>query len=254
MLFAIVTCEHPLTVMNSSSSHVTLHGMTHIRTGTIQLHSNLLHVCTISYSTSLHRILTTTTLALLLRVRCWSSQVRPEHFPLVGNALIATLRNLLGEEFTAEIESSWVILYELLSKIMVRHLDFSCPRFSRFNTAWLRTPTPPQSRYTHTHQSCCRALNRKQLASTKQRNQALDRAASSSRTAGAPLGPMRLHSERGSQGMLQPPTKTTPDVRSAVYTPLLFRQHWPTCPFSGLNRRVATAQTWAEAYRYHRTE
>lgn len=47
-------------------------------------------------------------------------QVKAEHFPVVGEALIATLSTALGDDFTDEVQQSWIIMYDLMSKIMVR--------------------------------------------------------------------------------------------------------------------------------------
>lgn len=46
-------------------------------------------------------------------------QVRKEHFPVVGDALVATLSLALGKDFTAEMRQSWVAVYALMSNIMV---------------------------------------------------------------------------------------------------------------------------------------
>jgi len=45
--------------------------------------------------------------------------VGAEHYPLVGEALLATLRQGLGEDFTAEDEEAWTRVYGVLSGIMI---------------------------------------------------------------------------------------------------------------------------------------
>ncbi len=45
---------------------------------------------------------------------------RPEHYPVVGQALLWTLRQGLGAEFTAAHESAWGEAYELLSGLMIQ--------------------------------------------------------------------------------------------------------------------------------------
>ena len=45
--------------------------------------------------------------------------VLPTHYPLVGQALIATLAASLGDSFTAVDRSSWAALYEHIANIMI---------------------------------------------------------------------------------------------------------------------------------------
>eukprot|EP00752_Nemacystus_decipiens_P003647 g3361.t1 len=54
-------------------------------------------------------------------------KVKPEHFPVVGDVLIATLRSALGKDFTTEVEQSWAIMYNFISKIMISVLDTDSP-------------------------------------------------------------------------------------------------------------------------------
>jgi hemoglobin-like flavoprotein len=44
--------------------------------------------------------------------------VRAEHFDTVGEALLWTLRQGLGRDYTPEVEAAWVEVYGLLSSIM----------------------------------------------------------------------------------------------------------------------------------------
>lgn len=46
--------------------------------------------------------------------------MRKEHFPIVGDALIATLSVMLQDEFTEEIKQAWLVVYKLMANIMVR--------------------------------------------------------------------------------------------------------------------------------------
>jgi hemoglobin-like flavoprotein len=46
--------------------------------------------------------------------------VKDEMYPWVGDALIETLREALGAEFTPEIEQNWREAYALLAKALVR--------------------------------------------------------------------------------------------------------------------------------------
>lgn len=45
--------------------------------------------------------------------------VRPEHYAVVGEALIWTLRQGLGEAFTTETEAAWIAAYGALSAVMI---------------------------------------------------------------------------------------------------------------------------------------
>lgn len=46
--------------------------------------------------------------------------VRDEHYETVGTALILTLRQLLGAEFTKELETAWLATYTLVAGTMCR--------------------------------------------------------------------------------------------------------------------------------------
>ncbi|MEU6077841.1 globin domain-containing protein [Micromonospora sp. NPDC047074] len=45
--------------------------------------------------------------------------VRAEHYPLVGEALLATLRHFLGDRWTEELSRDWAAAYGLVSQVMV---------------------------------------------------------------------------------------------------------------------------------------
>ncbi len=44
---------------------------------------------------------------------------KPQHYPVVGEALIWALKETLGEEFTAEHEQAWTDTYEIVSAVMI---------------------------------------------------------------------------------------------------------------------------------------
>ena len=44
--------------------------------------------------------------------------VKDDHYPLVGSALIWTLRQGLGARFTADVEAAWAAAYTLLAQAM----------------------------------------------------------------------------------------------------------------------------------------
>ncbi len=45
--------------------------------------------------------------------------ILPEHYPIVGGHLIGTLKELLPEQFTAEVEYAWREAYALLADICI---------------------------------------------------------------------------------------------------------------------------------------
>ena len=49
--------------------------------------------------------------------------VRPGHYKLVGNALLWTLKQGLGNEWTPEIEKAWTQCYSLISGVMIKAAD-----------------------------------------------------------------------------------------------------------------------------------
>jgi methyl-accepting chemotaxis protein len=46
--------------------------------------------------------------------------VKPEMFPIMGDALMHTLTTTLKSDFTEDIKESWVIVYSALSQDMIR--------------------------------------------------------------------------------------------------------------------------------------
>ncbi|MER5454526.1 globin domain-containing protein [Micromonospora sp. NPDC002389] len=45
--------------------------------------------------------------------------VRAEHYPAVGEALLATLRHFLGDQWTEDLAQDWAAAYALVAKVMV---------------------------------------------------------------------------------------------------------------------------------------
>lgn len=43
----------------------------------------------------------------------------PAHYPVVGKALVTTLREEVGESFTPEVENAWIAAFELISSAMM---------------------------------------------------------------------------------------------------------------------------------------
>jgi len=44
--------------------------------------------------------------------------VKPEHYTLVGNALLRTLKKGLGAQYTNEVRDAWVEAFRMLARIM----------------------------------------------------------------------------------------------------------------------------------------
>ena len=49
--------------------------------------------------------------------------VKPEHFKVVGEALLSTLQRALKEEFDARTQRAWITVFELISTIMIIAID-----------------------------------------------------------------------------------------------------------------------------------
>lgn len=50
--------------------------------------------------------------------------VRPAHYKLVGNALLWTLRQGLGQDWTIDVEQAWTKCYSNLADTMMRATEF----------------------------------------------------------------------------------------------------------------------------------
>jgi hemoglobin-like flavoprotein len=46
-------------------------------------------------------------------------QVKPEHYVVLGNALLWTLESSLKDEFTPEVHDAWSAVYNLIAKVAV---------------------------------------------------------------------------------------------------------------------------------------
>lgn len=49
----------------------------------------------------------------------------PEHYPLVGNALLTTFEQYLGNKWTSEVKKAWIDAYGAISSIMLDGADYS---------------------------------------------------------------------------------------------------------------------------------
>lgn len=48
----------------------------------------------------------------------------PEHYPLVGNALLKTFSDYLGESWTPEVKQAWVDAYGAITTLMLEGADY----------------------------------------------------------------------------------------------------------------------------------
>ncbi|MDW4499446.1 globin family protein [Sulfitobacter sp. D35] len=53
------------------------------------------------------------------------------HYAVVGETLIETLREALGDEFTPEVEAAWCRIYETLSQVMIAAAEAAQPAVPR---------------------------------------------------------------------------------------------------------------------------
>lgn len=49
----------------------------------------------------------------------------PEHYPLVGNALLSTFEQYLGTDWTSEVKHAWIDAYGAITEIMLAGADYS---------------------------------------------------------------------------------------------------------------------------------
>lgn len=49
----------------------------------------------------------------------------PEHYPLVGNALLTTFEQYLKTDWTAEVKQAWVEAYGAITALMLEGADYS---------------------------------------------------------------------------------------------------------------------------------
>lgn len=50
--------------------------------------------------------------------------VLPEHYPMVGESLLATFEQILGDSWTREVRQSWAEAYEAVAQIMLKGADY----------------------------------------------------------------------------------------------------------------------------------
>ena len=49
----------------------------------------------------------------------------PDHYPLVGNSLLKTFEQYLGEDWTPATKGAWVDAYGLITEVMLEGADYS---------------------------------------------------------------------------------------------------------------------------------
>ena len=50
--------------------------------------------------------------------------VKKEHYPVIGQALIETLDDAMGDDFTDEVKSTWVEVWTIISATMMEGSDY----------------------------------------------------------------------------------------------------------------------------------
>ncbi|MBE9032500.1 flavohemoprotein [filamentous cyanobacterium LEGE 11480] len=49
----------------------------------------------------------------------------PEHYPLVGGALLKTFEKFLGADWTPEVKQAWVDAYGVVTEVMLKGADYA---------------------------------------------------------------------------------------------------------------------------------
>ena len=68
----------------------------------------------------------------------------PEHYPLVGNSLLKTFEQYLGDDWTDEVKQAWLDAYWVITKIMLQGADYSSESV-QLNTATTTQLESPES-------------------------------------------------------------------------------------------------------------
>ena len=63
-----------------------------------------------------------------LAIRHVAYGVEPQHYAMVGTALMRTLKHELGADFTPEIRNAWISAYDLISGVMSGAAQHAAPR------------------------------------------------------------------------------------------------------------------------------
>ncbi|MBW4574590.1 MAG: hypothetical protein KME08_04835 [Aphanothece sp. CMT-3BRIN-NPC111] len=61
--------------------------------------------------------------------------VIPGHYPMVGGALLKTLKTYLGADWTPEVEQAWTDAYQAISNLMLEGADYSKEDLKLTNTS-----------------------------------------------------------------------------------------------------------------------
>lgn len=62
-------------------------------------------------------------------------KVRPEHYKTAGSALLAALRDVLGDDLTPQVRDAWASGYRLMAAIMLRAVHAPARGPTRFTAA-----------------------------------------------------------------------------------------------------------------------
>ena len=70
----------------------------------------------------------------------------PEHYPLVGNALLMTFEQYLGSDWTPETKQAWVDAYGAISTLMLEGADYSTAEIALEGAAPTAAVSPAESK------------------------------------------------------------------------------------------------------------
>lgn len=59
----------------------------------------------------------------------------PEHYPLVGNSLLKTFGQYLGDDWTPEVKQAWVDAYGAITELMLEGADYTAEQVNLSSSA-----------------------------------------------------------------------------------------------------------------------
>ncbi|NWN81931.1 MAG: nitric oxide dioxygenase [Halomonas sp.] len=65
-----------------------------------------------------------------------SLDIRPEHYPLVGECLMAAIGEVLGDAVTPEIAAAWQNVYEELAGLLIEQEEYRYREFEQYPGGW----------------------------------------------------------------------------------------------------------------------
>lgn len=73
----------------------------------------------LAYAQNIDKLEALTAPVMRMAARHVETGVRPEHYPMVANALLPAIRDILGDEATDEVLSAWGEAYWALAEILI---------------------------------------------------------------------------------------------------------------------------------------